>query len=109
MRWLRPEYQIPKLGHKVATQEELEVGEIAAIVGKPKWPNEGLAQIRIVSDLLARASEPARPAEIAMAFDGRNTPARRARIAEVLDTLVTTGGARTGQTPDGETRYFVPR
>jgi len=29
-------------------------------------------------------------------------------VAQVLDTLVATGVARTGQL-DGETRYFLPR
>ncbi|ODN69084.1 hypothetical protein [Methylobrevis pamukkalensis] len=49
------------------------------------------------------------PAEaIASVFDGRNTPTRRRRVREVLETLVATGLARLGE--DGrERRCFLPR
>lgn len=110
VRWLRPDYQIPKLGHKVAVQEELDVGEIQpAVSGQPKWPRDPFAQIRIVRDVLARAPAPALPAEIAASFHGKPSDARRRRVGEVLDTLIVTGGARSGQSAEGETRYFVPR
>jgi hypothetical protein len=109
VRWLRPDYQIPKLGHKVAVQDELDVGEIQpAVADQPKWPSDAFEQIKIVRDVLIRAPAPALPGEIAVCFAGKPTQARRRRIGEVLDTLIVTGGARSGQL-DGETRYFVPR
>ena len=51
---------------------------------------------------------PALPAEIAASLGREGHAARRARVAQVLETLVATGAARTGEM-DGETRYFVPR
>lgn len=112
VRWLRPEYQIPKLGHKVpkpAEGEQIEADvSLLPEADKPKWPADGLDQIRIVRDVLTRAPAPALPEEIAASFDGRNTAKRRERIAQVLETLVATGAARTGQL-EGETRYFLPR
>lgn len=111
VRWLRPDYQIPKLGSKVARPEGQQVEAELAIVeraGAPKWPSDAFEQIRIVRDVLARAPAPALPDAIAAAFDGRTSAKRKARVEQVLETLVATGAARTGQS-DGATRYFVPR
>jgi hypothetical protein len=111
VRWLRPDYQIPKLGHKVAApqgeQAEADL-VIAAKDDKPKWPSDGLAQIREVVDILHQAPAPVLPDAVSKAFAGRNTPKRRQRVEAVLATLVETGSARTGEL-DGQTRYFVPR
>jgi hypothetical protein len=112
VRWLRPDYQIAKLGAKVAkptSEEQLEadVGVITLEV-KPKWPSDGLAQIRIVRDVLSKVAAPAAPDEIALAFDGRNSPTRKDRVRQVLETLVATGAARTAD-EGGKSRYFVAR
>lgn len=110
VRWLRPEYQIPKLGAKAPVEQQIEadLGAVAAIAAKTKWPNDGLEQIRIIRDLLARAHGPVLPDSISASLDGRNSPTRRERVKKVLDTLVATGAARTGEL-EGETRYFVAR
>lgn len=111
VRWLRPEYQITKLGAKApAYQEQLEadLDQVAAIAAKTKWPNDGLEQIRIIRDLLARAHAPVLPESIMASLDGRSSPTRRDRVKKVLDTLVATGAARTGEL-EGQTRYFVAR
>lgn len=75
---------------------------------RPKWPSDGLQQIRIVRDVLAKAAAPAAPDEISLAFDGRNSPARKDRVRQVLETLVATGAARTAD-EGGSSRYFVAR
>ncbi|MCX5513724.1 hypothetical protein C3941_13730 [Kaistia algarum] len=111
MRWLRPDYQIPKLGAKIAKPQGEQVEADFAIVeaeGGLKWPADAFNQIRIVREVLAKAPAPAAPEAIAAAFPGRVTDKRKARVQQVLDTLVVTGAARTGQI-DGATRYFVPR
>ena len=110
VRWLRPDYQIPKLGHKVAQgeQTEADVAVVEPGAKSPKWPADAFDQIRIVRDVLAKAPAPLAPDALAAAFDGRLTPKRRARVEQVLETLVATGAARTGQL-EGSTRYFVPR
>lgn len=112
VRWLRPDYQIPKLGVKAPKPEGEHVGvldiELPATAERPKWPSDGLEQIRLVRDLLAKAPAPAQPEAIASVFDGRNTAKRRDRIEEVLETLVATGLARSGE-HEGQRRYFLPR
>jgi hypothetical protein len=70
--------------------------------------NYSMFSVLLVRDLLARAPAPAAPDAIAAAFDGRATAKRRDRVAEVLETLVATGLARTGGDA-GERRYFLPR
>ena len=111
VRWLRPDYQIPRLGAKVAKpageQIEADIG-IAATADAPRWPSDAFEQIRIVRDVLAKAAAPAQPDALASAFHGRVTDKRKARIQQVLETLVATGAARTGEM-EGTTRYFVPR
>jgi hypothetical protein len=110
VRWLRPDYQIPKLGGKVARTDELIQSEADLVIlptgGKPAWPSDPFDQIRIVKDVLAKAPAPARIDDISEAFKGGKN--RRDRVATVLKLLVETGGARSGGA-GGETRYFVPR
>jgi len=111
VRWLRPDYQKPKLAGKLpqtrAEQIEAEM-EVIDLPEKPKWPADGLQQIRLVRDVLARAPSPALPEAVSAAFDGRSTKKRKDRIGEVLETLVATGAARTGEM-EGEKVFFVPR
>lgn len=112
VHWLRPDYQISKLGVKAPKPEAEHVGtldfELPDTVTRPKWPSDGLEQIRLVRDLLAKAPAPIPPDAVASVFDGRNTSKRRDRVAEVLQTLVATGLARAGEV-DGQRRYFLPR
>ncbi|MGV8830418.1 MAG: class I SAM-dependent DNA methyltransferase [Devosia sp.] len=111
VRWLRPDYQIPKLGHKIARPDGVQAeADLAILPGsdKPKWPGNDNEQISVLVDVLRKAPAPVPPEALSLAFDGRNTPKRRERIAALLDTLTTIGLARTGQL-DGQTRYFIPR
>lgn len=111
VRWLRPDYQKPKLAKKLpqTRQEQIEAEmEIIELPEKPRWPSDGLQQIRLVRDVLARAPSPIQPEAVAAAFDGRNTAKRKERVSEVLETLVATGAARTGEV-EGQTLFFVPR
>jgi len=109
VRWLRPDYQIPKLGHKVARPDGVQAEADLAIVAtsdKPKWPSADREQIATLVDVLRRAPAPVGPDVLASAFDGRNTPKRRERIESLLETLTTIGLART---EPGASRYFIPR
>lgn len=105
VRWLRPDFQIPRLGHKVSGSEQVEadLGE-AVLIEERKWPSDGLAQIRTVRDVLAEADAPLPADAIATLFKGRTTSKRKARVADVLETLVATGAAR-----DAEAGYFLAR
>ena len=111
VRWLRPEFQIPKLGHKVnkpAAEKQLEA-DIALTDGekKPAWPKDGLDQIRAVRDVLATAQTPVTIDALASSFAGRRTEKRRERLDQVLETLVVTGVARAAENSD-ETAFFLP-
>ncbi len=107
VHWLRPEFQRPRLAAKVKgeTQIEADLGE-AAVTEDIKWPADGLDQIRSVRDVLARAAAPLAVPALAAAFAGRNTPKRRQRVEQVLETLVSTGAARRDETTAG---YYLPR
>jgi len=107
VHWLRPDFQRPRLAAKVKgeTQIEADLGEVA-LVEEVRWPTDGLDQIRSVRDLLARAAAPISVLALAAAFAGRNTPKRRQRVEQVLETLVSTGAARRDDTTTG---YYLPR
>ncbi|WP_456667708.1 class I SAM-dependent DNA methyltransferase [Bradyrhizobium sp. USDA 3240] len=112
VHWLRPDYQIPRLAEKTPKPADEHVGtfdiELPDVAERPKWPTDGLEQIRLVRDLLAKAPSPTPPDAISSVLDGRNTAKRRERVSEVLETLVATGLARKRE-HDGQRRYFLPR
>jgi hypothetical protein len=105
VRWLRPDYQIPKLGHKVKSETaDMDVTPIIT-EDAPAWPSDGLDQIKIVRELLARADAPVLQDAITRSFKQKYTAKRHDRVGQVLDTLVAAGVARTTE-GDG---YFLPR
>ena len=115
VRWLRPDYQIPKLGHKVRKPEEAEQIEAQLVVpapadGKPAWPRDELDRIRIVREMLGRAPAPLAPEALSAAFRGHSSAPRRKRVEQVLQTLVAAGVAQQGTDGrDGGSRFFIPR
>jgi len=111
VRWLRPDYQIPKLGHKVTRADGTQIEADLVIqpgAEKPKWPADNGQQITALVDLLRKAPAPMPPETLAASFKGRTTPKRRERVASLLETLTTIGLARSGRV-EGENRYFIPR
>lgn len=105
VRWLRPEYQKPRLAHKVKGQDDLDIELVeAGVVEERAWPAKDLDQIRALRDVLFEAEAPLPADALATLFKGRTTPKRKARVADVLETLVATGAARHAD--DG---YFLPR
>lgn len=107
VRWLRPEFQKPRLAAKVKGEAQIEADlGVAVIAEEAKWPADGLDQIRSVRDLLARAAAPITVPALAASFSGRNTPKRRQRVEQVLDTLISTGAARRDEATKG---YYLPR
>ena len=115
VRWLRPDYQKPKLGHKVKTPEDVEQVEAQLVVPetadrKPAWPKDELDRIRVVRDMLGRAPAPLAPEALSAAFRGRNSAPRKKRVEQVLQTLVAAGVAQQGiDGQDGGSRFFIPR
>lgn len=107
IEWLRPEYQVPRLRTK-APQAGDAKQTAAVLVGLQEevsafpWPSDGLEQIRAVRSVLATASSPLAPEDIARRFrGGRN---RTARVETVLRHMVDTGLVRV----HGRS-HFIPR
>ena len=115
VRWLRPDYQIPKLGHKVRTPDEAKQVEAQLVVpaladDKPVWPRDDMDRIRVIRDMLGRAPAPLAPEALSAAFRGRNSAPRKKRVEKVLQTLVAAGVAQQGiDGQDGGSRFFIPR
>lgn len=104
VRWLRPDYQIPKFGQP-AEQEQLaaDLGTpVEAAAGKPKWPTKLPDQIRLVRATLVGEEAPIDAKALSRRFTGGRK--RDARITELLDTLTELGEVQQ----DGD-RYFLPR
>jgi len=93
VRWLRPEYQIPRFGKDIEVPPgELDLGEepvpTPAVPTMP-WPSTTIEQIGALQDLLKRS--PSTLAEAVSAFKG----ARRDQVERHLGTLVMMGEAWT--------------
>ena len=72
VRWLRPQYQIPRFGHVTPAAAELELPEGAPAPTKkakrPSWPADVISQIGAIKQLLA--SEALSASEIVSRFSG---------------------------------------
>lgn len=109
VRWLRPDYQIPRFG---STKEKLTLvggtmnqpAATEATGPKPSFPASELEQTAAVLSVLNTATEPASPTALAVRFrQGRRV---LPQIEAVLAALVRVGGLVTS--PDGG-RSFLPR
>ena len=115
VRWLRPDYQISKLGYKVRKPEEAVQAEADLAVpepadSKPAWPRDGLDQIGVVRDMLGRAPAPLAPEALSAAFRGTSSARRKKRVEQVLHTLVAAGVVQQGiDGQEGGSRFFIPR
>ena len=106
VHWLRPDFQRPRLAARVRNEQIEADLDVALVAADARWPADGLDQIRSVRDLLARAAAPISVPALAATFAGRNSPARRKRVEQVLETLVATGAARHDDATRG---YYLPR
>lgn len=111
IRWLRPEFQIPRLGAK-APKPDLALPDVAAKIapvaeGRGAWPADGLDQIIVLRGALARAAAPVAPSEVAAAFGARRSAPREARIAAVLARMAESGLIQRAGPPEAA-RYFLP-
>jgi hypothetical protein len=106
IRWLRPEYQIPRLGKDIDKQAAQEEGaQIAADLGlpeaatrRPSFPTDAVAQTAAVFATLASASAPTDAVTIAARY--RRTRNLERTISSVLESLARLGHVAT---KDGKT------
>jgi hypothetical protein len=106
VRWLRPDYQIPRFGKdvdKMASKEEgaqiaADLGLPAMAAGKLSFPTDAVAQTAAVFAALAASDGPTNVAAIAAGF--RKTKNLEKTIAGVLASLARLGRVAT---TDGKT------
>jgi hypothetical protein len=109
VRWLRPDYQIPRFGSVKEKAEldltggEMHVAQIAA-GAKQTFPSDDIAQTAAVMAVLANATAPVDASSIASAFkQGRKSIAK---IDAVLSALLRMGYV---DTRDGGKTYLLRR
>lgn len=105
VRWLRPDYQIPRFGSaaeqaKLSQQVEADFGEAAPApkTKKPSYPADPLAQTIAVTHVLAHSDIPLSIDAIAAEF----SQGRKVR-AQILQTLVAMKRMGEVYSPDGKT------
>ncbi|PKP67252.1 MAG: hypothetical protein CVT83_08705 [Alphaproteobacteria bacterium HGW-Alphaproteobacteria-5] len=105
VRWLRPDYQIPRFGKGLAKEEQVEATlDAPAIAAKaPQWPAALPDQIRAVRAVLAQAERPVAAQDLARAFKGGRK--RGERVTELLESLSLLGQVRE----DGGKYFLVDR
>jgi hypothetical protein len=97
VRWLRPEYQIPKFGTPKEKAEQIEADLGGEIVSekKPSFPTDDIGQTAAVMTVLAGAEGPASPVEIATRFkQGKRV---EKKVEAVLTSLARMGVIATVQ------------
>ena len=107
VRWLRPDYQIPRFAKGAAAKTgELDLGEtvVALDKGLPPWPKDRYEQLLAIEALLIAAARLMDPAELSRAFKGGGKKIEQ-RVLQALTTLARYG--RVTALPDG--RYAARR
>ena len=95
VRWLRPDYQIPRFAKDVDKQAAKEEGAqvaaelVAAVEQKPSFPPGAVEQTAAVFAALAAASEPLDAKGLAAQF--KRTKTTEKKIGEVLASLARLG------------------
>jgi hypothetical protein len=108
VRWLRPDYQIPRFAKGVDKQAAKEDGAqiaaelIAAVEQKPSFPTGAVEQTAAIFAALAAASEPLNAKSLAARF--RRTKTTEKKVEEVLASL-----ARLGYVTTNDGKMFMLR
>lgn len=93
VRWLRPDYQVPRFAKGAAAKSgELDLGDAVVAIDKglPTFPKDRYEQPLAVEAALMAAGRPMDAAELARAFRGRAKGTEQ-RIVQVLGTLARYG------------------
>lgn len=93
VRWLRPDYQIPRFARGAAAKSgELDLGESVVVLDKglPVFPKDRYEQPLAVEAALMAAGRPMDAAELARGFKGKAKGTEQ-RIVQVLTTLARYG------------------
>jgi len=102
VRWLRPDYQIPRFAKGAAAKTgELDLGETVVAIDKglPAFPKDRYEQPLAIEAVLAAAGRPMDAGELARSFKHGGKKIEQ-RVAQVLGTLTRYG--RVTALPDGK-------
>ena len=102
VRWLRPDYQIPRFGKGLAKPRQVEaVLDAPAIAARaPAWPAALPDQIKAIRSMLAHAQGPLAAKDLSRGFKGGRK--RDQRIGELLEVL-----SVGGQVREDQGKYFL--
>lgn len=101
VRWLRPDYQIPRFAKGTAAKSgDLDLGETVVAIdeGLPAFPTDAGGQILAVQAALERLDGPTDAAALARGFKRGGKRIER-RVVQALETLALYG--RANRMPDG--------
>lgn len=101
VRWLRPDYQIPRFARGAAARTgELDLGETVVAIDKglPPWPADRYEQPLAIEAMLAAAGRPMDAAELSRGFK-RGGKRIEQRVVQALANLARYG--RVTALPDG--------
>lgn len=90
VRWLRPDYQVPRFakGAAAAKSGELDLGDAAPVdEGKPAFPKDKGEQVMAIRAVLQASPAPMDAAAVARAFKGGGKRIEQ-RVVQALTTLV---------------------
>ena len=100
VRWLRPEFQMPKQKAAKPAQLEAELVEVIPLAAKPLFPKQPADQVTAVRAALAAAGKPIKAGELARRFkQGKRV---ESRVGELLEIMAAIGQAHT----ENGSRYF---
>jgi hypothetical protein len=105
VRWLRPDYQIPRFAKDAkAKTGELDLGETVVAIdkGKPNFPKNSVEHSLAVESVLIATGQALNAAELARSFKGGGKKIEQ-RVTQALTTLVRYGRA----TDLGNGRYLA--
>lgn len=95
VRWLRPEYQIPRFAKTAPAPRtgdlDFAEAEEPLTAALPAFPKDRYEQPLAIEAALAAHGQPLDAAALARLFKGKTSEARQKRIAEVLTTLAKYG------------------
>jgi hypothetical protein len=101
VRWLRPDYQIPKFGtpKEKAEQIEAQLPEIAAAEKKPSFPTSEVERTAAVFSMLATATDPIDVSALASRFkQGRRVEDQVEATLKALARMGHVASADAGRT-----------
>jgi len=111
VRWLRPDFQIPRIAHKLPEAPDQQLFADLAVASpeiRLAWPKDTGEQLRVIRRLLIATPSPAPDRVIERALAGRASAQRRKRVKAILEAMAKRGIIQSF-TEGNTQRYFINR